>query len=85
MGITANFVNPNTAEDKAIDEIGGLFYVYYPEFFDNLKNQAGINLENFVYFKDDTHYFVMTARKESLINKGVLKSVSIKLWIGQGV
>ena len=29
-----------------------------------------------MYYKDDTHYFVMTAKKVSLLKKGVLKAVS---------
>lgn len=36
----------------------------------------GIDLENIVYYKDDTHYFVMTAKKKSLLEKGVIKEVS---------
>jgi len=30
-------------------------------------------LENLVFYRDETHYFVMTAKKESLLEKGVLK------------
>lgn len=50
-----------------------------------LNAETGIDLENIVYYKDDTHYFVMTAKKESLLKKGVLRSVcSIALlgWCG---
>lgn len=36
----------------------------------------GIDLENIVYYKDDTHYFVMTAKKKSLLKKGVIKQVT---------
>lgn len=36
---------------------------------------TGIDLENIVYYKDDTHYFVMTAKKKSLLKKGVIKQV----------
>lgn len=36
---------------------------------------SGVDLENIVYYKDDTHYFVMTAKKTSLIKKGVIKQV----------
>lgn len=36
----------------------------------------GIDLENIVYYKDDTHYFVMTAKKQSLLDKGVILHVS---------
>jgi len=35
----------------------------------------GIDLENIVYYKDDTHYFVMTAKKQSLLKKGVILEV----------
>lgn len=35
----------------------------------------GIDLENIVYYKDETHYFVMTAKKKSLLKKGVIKQV----------
>ncbi|CAB1330055.1 unnamed protein product [Coregonus sp. 'balchen'] len=31
---------------------------------------SGIDLENIVYYKDDTHYFVMTAKKKSLLKMG---------------
>lgn len=36
---------------------------------------SGIDLENIVYYKDDTHYFVMTAKKQSLLKKGVILQV----------
>ena len=36
----------------------------------------GVDLENIVYYKDDTHYFVMTAKKRSLMEKGVILHVS---------
>lgn len=38
-------------------------------------NLSGIDLENIVYYKDDTHYFVMTAKKQSLLEKGVILQV----------
>jgi hypothetical protein len=44
-------------------------------FFKDLNIQAGIDLENIVYYKDETHYFVMTAKKHSLLNRGVLRQV----------
>lgn len=37
---------------------------------------VGIDLENIVYYKDDTHYFVMTAKKQSLLEKGVILQVT---------
>lgn len=36
---------------------------------------SGIDLENIVYYKDCTHYFVMTAKKQSLLDKGVIINV----------
>ena len=74
LGITANFRNKNEQADAEIEEIGGLFRVFNPQFFNHLKG-AGIDLENFVYKKNDTHYFVMTAKKGSLLQKKVLRQV----------
>ncbi|XP_022241856.1 uncharacterized protein LOC106459621 isoform X1 [Limulus polyphemus] len=37
-----------------------------------MKEHTGIDLENIVYYKDDTHYFVMTAKKQSLLERGVI-------------
>ena len=56
-------------------EIPGLFYIFAQDFFNNIKEKTGIDLENIVYFKDETHYFVMTAKKASLLKRGVLKEV----------
>ena len=76
IAITANFVNRNTDAEVAVDEISGVAFIYNQSFFKSLSQQHGIDLENIVYYKDDTHYFVMTAKKGSLLSKGVLKSVS---------
>ena len=62
-----------------VDEIPGLSQIYhqingYQDLFRNLDN-ANIVLENIVYYKDKTHYFVMTAKKASLLKRGVLKEV----------
>ena len=40
-----------------------------------MSKELGIDLENIVYFKDEMHYFVMTAKKQSLLKRGVLKEV----------
>lgn len=40
-----------------------------------MKAQTGVDLENIVYYKDETHYFVMCAKKQSLLDKGVLLRV----------
>jgi len=48
----------------------------FDRFFKDLNSSAGIDLENIVYYKDETHYFVMTAKKHSLLYKGVLLQVT---------
>ncbi|CAI8014577.1 [F-actin]-monooxygenase MICAL2 [Geodia barretti] len=72
LAITANFVNYFTREEVAVDEISGVAFIFNQKFFKELKADTGIDLENIVYYKDDTHYFVMTAKKYSLLKKGVL-------------
>jgi len=72
IAITANWKNLNSPEERAVEEIPGLSKQYDMEFFRNLENRCGIRLENIVYYKDLTHYFVMTAKKDSLVRKGVL-------------
>ena len=76
IAITANFVNRHTDQEVAVEEISGVAFIYNQSFFKNLSRQHGIDLENIVYYKDETHYFVMTAKKASLVSKGVLKTVS---------
>uniref|UniRef100_A0A8C5CX45 Molecule interacting with CasL protein 1 n=1 Tax=Gadus morhua TaxID=8049 RepID=A0A8C5CX45_GADMO len=73
IGITANFTNRHTAAEAQVAEISGVARIYNQKFFHDLLTQTGIDLENIVYYKDDTHYFVMTAKKESLLKKGVIK------------
>lgn len=75
IAITVNFVNNFTREDADVEERAGINFIYDQKFFSDLKKTAGINLENIVYYKDDTHYFVMTAKKQSLIERGVVKEV----------
>ena len=78
LAITVNFVNHNSTQEAAVQEIGGVSYHFNPKFFDTLSAEHQIELENIVYYKDETHYFVMTAKKQSLLKKGVLKAVSVK-------
>jgi len=73
IAITANFVNRWTSEEAAVEEIGGLSRQYDQDFFKEMNAEVGVDLENIVYYKDQVHYFVMTAKKESLLAQGVLK------------
>lgn len=72
IGITANFINRHTAAEVKVAEISGVARIYNQKFFKNLLRDTGIDLENIVYYKDDTHYFVMTAKKQSLLKMGVI-------------
>ena len=76
LAITVNYVNSFTKQESSVPEISGVAYVYRQNFFNDLSAKFGIELENIVYYKDETHYFVMTAKKGSLLNKKVLKQVS---------
>ena len=76
LAITANFVNSGSKPEASVPEISGVAYVYNQDFFNTLAEKFGIELENIVYYKDETHYFVMTAKKPSLLKKGVLKKAS---------
>ncbi|CAM9464737.1 unnamed protein product [Lampetra fluviatilis] len=73
IGVTANFVNRKTKEEIAAKEISGVASIYNQNLFNELHEATGISLENIVYYKGDTHYFVMTAKKQSLLEKKVLK------------
>lgn len=44
-----------------------------------MLEQKGIKLENIVYYKDETHYFVMTAGKASLLKRGALREVMFEV------
>lgn len=77
IGITVNFVNKNSKEEARVEEISGVAFIFNQQFFQDLKESTGIDLENIVYYKDETHYFVMCAKKNSLLQKGVLKRVRL--------
>uniref|UniRef100_A0A5F9DEJ6 F-actin monooxygenase n=1 Tax=Oryctolagus cuniculus TaxID=9986 RepID=A0A5F9DEJ6_RABIT len=72
IAITANFINRNSTAEAKVEEISGVAFIFNQKFFQDLKEETGIDLENIVYYKDCTHYFVMTAKKQSLIDKGVI-------------
>uniref|UniRef100_A0A8C6PXX9 Molecule interacting with CasL protein 1 n=1 Tax=Nothobranchius furzeri TaxID=105023 RepID=A0A8C6PXX9_NOTFU len=72
IGITANFINGNTTAEAQVPEISGVARIFNQKFFQQLLSQTAIDLENIVYYRDDTHYFVMTAKKKSLLERGVI-------------
>nr|XP_018672882.1 protein-methionine sulfoxide oxidase mical3b isoform X1 [Ciona intestinalis]XP_026696711.1 protein-methionine sulfoxide oxidase mical3b isoform X1 [Ciona intestinalis] len=73
IGLTVNFINRHTTAEAKVEEISGVAYIFNQQFFKDLQSETGIDLENIVYYKGETHYFVMTAKKHSLVSKGVLK------------
>ena len=77
IAITANFVNNRTTAEAVVEEISGIAFVYKQDFFNSLYEELGIALENIVYYKDETHYFVMTTIKHSLLDRKVLKKVVV--------
>ncbi|ELR17997.1 uncharacterized protein ACA1_209420 [Acanthamoeba castellanii str. Neff] len=74
IGITANFVNTHTSAENQIKEFG-ILRVYNQQFFNDLNTKYGIDLENLVYYRGETHYFVMTAMIKSLLDKKVLREM----------
>lgn len=82
IAITANFANRRTTAEAVVEEISGVAFVYKQDFFNSLYEELGIALENIVYYKDETHYFVMTTKKHSLLDRGVLRKVRTKLLKG---
>ncbi|XP_035219967.1 F-actin-monooxygenase MICAL2-like isoform X2 [Stegodyphus dumicola] len=72
IAVTANFINRHTIEEARVPEISGVAFIFNQKFFQDMREQTAIDLENIVYYKDDTHYFVMTAKKQSLLERGVI-------------
>jgi hypothetical protein len=72
IAITANFINKRTEKEVRVPEISGISYIYHQKWFQSLKEELGIQLENICYYRDETHYFVMTATKQSLLARKVL-------------
>ncbi|KAJ7332909.1 hypothetical protein JRQ81_015089 [Phrynocephalus forsythii] len=69
IGITTNFINNHSrAEVEQVQPVSLIALISPP----NIPDHLCIDLENIVYYKDDTHYFVMTAKKLSLLKKGVI-------------
>lgn len=70
LGITANLAL--AGNDTNVDEIAGKAYQFHQKFFQDLKNIHDITLENIVYYRREHHYFVMTCKKSSLLERGVI-------------
>lgn len=76
IAVAANFENKNKDADFKFDDIGGKDVMKDLTFFTKLKEETEVDLENLVYIRGETHYFVMTGKKDNLISRGVLKEVT---------
>nr|CDS18985.1 protein MICAL 3 [Echinococcus granulosus] len=72
IAITMNFINYGYVEEAHVEEISGVGSIFNQPYFAQISKTLGIELENLVYYKDETHYIVMTIKKRSLLTKGVL-------------
>ncbi|KRX77410.1 Protein-methionine sulfoxide oxidase MICAL2, partial [Trichinella sp. T6] len=73
IGITANFINNNNKMERLMNEcVYDMSYFNGLNFLRKLKANAGIELENFTYHKGDMHHFTMTAKKQNLLNRGII-------------
>jgi len=72
IAVTANF-KKGLNNEKNIKEISGLSAQNEMEYFKALKDKHDVDLENLVYFRDLTNYFVMTVKKDCLLKRGILK------------
>jgi len=72
IAVTANFVISGSSEEAAVRQISGISKQFHQQFFADMEKDKGIALENIVYYKGATHYFVMTALRKSLIERGVI-------------
>ena len=73
IGITGNFVlDPLSAEEREALETNVSAH-FARESFARLRATSGLEMENLVYFRDDTHYLVFSPKKASLLSTGVLR------------
>mmetsp|Transcript_8931 Transcript_8931/g.24892 ORF Transcript_8931/g.24892 Transcript_8931/m.24892 type:complete len:930 (-) Transcript_8931:228-3017(-) len=73
IGVVANFVNGRDAEQMALRQFSWARQFNQPLFV-KLRESTGADLENIVYYKGPSHhYVVLTPRKRSLVEAGVLR------------
>jgi len=72
--VTFNVQNNLSKEELSLRQFA-VASLYQQAFFKDLNDQYNILLENLVYYRWETHYFVMTIKKSSLLDRGVFKEV----------
>jgi len=78
IGMTFNFKSNHTPEEISLREFA-VASIYNPSFFKEIQDKFNISLENLVYYKGETHYFVMTIKKNSLIDRNVFKEIRTQI------
>jgi len=76
--MTFNFKNTHTPEEISLREFA-VASLYNPSFFKEIQEKFNISLENLVYYKGETHYFVMTIKKNSLIDRNVFTEIKTQI------
>ena len=76
LGMVTHFKNNYTVEENTIQEQGGIARQFNMEMFDSLQRTTMCELENVVYYRGESHYWVMTPTTESLEKTGVLTKVA---------
>jgi hypothetical protein len=73
--ISASFVNHYSDEETDAREISSFEPGFDIDLLVKLYEETGISLKNVVYSKNDTHYFILEATKDSLLGRGVVVKV----------
>jgi hypothetical protein len=76
LGMVTHFQNNSTVEENCIQEQGGIARQFNMEMFDSLQRTTMCELENVVYYRGESHYWVMTPTTESLEKTGVLTKLA---------
>lgn len=71
IGLVAYFPNTGTREESDVAEFSWALQFNQPMFAEMRKH--GLDLENIVYYRGSSHYFVMTPLRANLLDQGVLK------------
>ena len=71
-----HFKNKGTIDEMTLEEQSGIARQFNAKMFDSLKESTMAELENVVYYRGETHYWVMTPTTDSLIKTGVFTRAS---------
>lgn len=71
IGLVCYFPNHGTAEEKNVAEFSWTIQ-FKQQLFAKMRD-AGVDLENIVYYRGEMHYLVMTPKRQNLLDQGVLK------------